>query len=289
MLFASKAFNNKRKAKRESSQAGNESFDKGSLWQHLVQGVGDEPIPSDGSESDATPLVQLSEAERLEIRNQRIQMLYPLVKSIARRVGRAYPKADVEELISDGCVGLIRAVDLFDPTRGVVIEAYARRLIIGAIFNGLRKRDPLTSRLRRALRETEEERYRLAASRGSMPTMAEMEQRDKKLIAVRTKAMQRSVVSLDAPLPSGMTIGASTENDPEAVAVERALVQTALTAINTLPARQREVMMLYYMGQVPLPAIAQKLGVTRQRASQIHREALKAVTEFVNTHPHASR
>jgi RNA polymerase sigma factor (sigma-70 family) len=289
MLFASKAFNNKRKAKRESSQAGNESFDKGSLWQHLEQGVGDEPLPSAGSESDAVPLVQLSEAERLEIRNQRIQVLYPLVKSIARRVGRAYPKADVEELISDGCVGLIRAVDLFDPTRGVVIEAYARRLIIGAIFNGLRKRDPLTSRLRRALRETEEERYRLAASRGSMPTMAEMEQRDKKLIAVRTKAMQRSVVSLDAPLPSGMTIGASTENDPEAVAVERALVQTALTAINTLPARQREVMMLYYMGQVPLPAIAQKLGVTRQRASQIHREALKAVTEFVNTHPHASR
>ena len=289
MLFASKAFNNKRKAKRELSQAGNESYDKGSLWKHLEQEVGDEQLPSQGSETDSAPLVQLSEAERLELRNQRIQVLYPLVKSIARRVARAYPKADVEELVSDGCVGLIRAVDLFDPTRGVVIEAYARRLIIGAIFNGLRKRDPLTSRLRRALRETEEERYRLAASRGSMPTMAEMEQRDKKLGAVRTKAMQRSVVSLDAPLPSGMTIGASSENDPEALAVERALVQTALTAINTLPVRQREVMMLYYMGQVPLPAIAQKLGVTRQRASQIHREALKAVTEFVNTHPHASR
>jgi RNA polymerase sigma factor (sigma-70 family) len=285
MLFASKAFNNKRKAKGEYSPTGNESYDKGSVWQSLEQEVIGEELASQGSAMESAPIVELSEAEKLELRNQRIQVLYPLVKSIARRVARAYPKADVEELVSDGCVGLIRAVDLFDPTRGVVIEAYARRLIIGAIFNGLRKRDPLTSRLRRALRETEEERYRLAASRGTMPTMAEMEQRDKKLSAVRTKAMQRSIVSLDAPLPNGVTIGASTEKDPESIAVERTLVQAALTAINTLPARQREVMMLYYMGQVPLPAIAQKLGVTRQRASQIHREALKAVTEYVNTHP----
>ncbi len=197
------------------------------------------------------PQDDLSDAERLEQRNALTEGLYPLVKSVARRVARAYPKADVNELISDGCIGLIRAVDLFDPTRGVTLEAYARRLIIGAIFNGLRKRDPLTSRVRRALRETEEERYRIAATRGSMPTMAEMEQRDKKLIGVRTKAMQRSVVSLDAPLPTGLTLGASNEKDPETIAIERAMLASALTAIHALPERQREVMMLYYMGHVP--------------------------------------
>lgn len=286
MLFASKAFNNKRKSEAGASPTGNSTYDKNSVWKHLEGEVDADELASQGSGIESGPLVELSDAEKLELRNDRIQQLYPLVKSVARRVARAYPKADVEELISDGCVGLIRAVDLFDPTRGVVIEAYARRLIIGAIFNGLRKRDPLTSRVRRALRETEEERYRIAATRGSMPTMAEMEQRDKKLSAVRTKAMQRSVVSLDAPLPAGVTVGASNEKDPETLAIERTLITAALTAINTLPARQREVMMLYYMGQVPLPAIAQKLGVTRQRASQIHREALKAVTEYINSHPY---
>ncbi len=265
---------------------GNSTYDKHSVWQHLEREVAGEEAFAADSAIDFPAVAELTEAQKLELRNDRIQQLYPLVKSVARRVARAYPKADVEELISDGCVGLIRAVDLFDPTRGVVIEAYARRLIIGAIFNGLRKRDPLTSRVRRALRETEEERYRIAADRGTMPTMVEMEQRDKKLSAVRTKAMQRSVVSLDAPLPSGVTIGASNEKDPETIAVERTLITAALTAINTLPARQREVMMLYYMGQVPLPAIAQKLGVTRQRASQIHREALKSVTDYINTHPY---
>ena len=287
MLFASKAFNNKRKRDKDGeSPTGNSTYDRSSMWQHLEQEASAEELGLEGSGVGAPPAVELSEAEKLELRNERIQKLYPLVKSVARRVARAYPKADVEELISDGCVGLIRAVDLFDPSRGVVIEAYARRLIIGAIFNGLRKRDPLTSRVRRALRETEEERYRLAADRGTMPTMAEMEQRDKKLSSVRTKALQRSVVSLDAPLPGGVTIGASSEKDPETIAIERSQISTALIAINTLPARQREVMMLYYMGHMPLPAIAEKLRVTRQRASQIHREALRAVADYMNTHPH---
>lgn len=275
MLFASKAFastNRKNQKAAATDAAANPPAAEMTIYPTFIP----EPQPVQDN---------LTDAERLELRNTRIQELYPLVKSVARRVARAYPKADVEELVSDGCVGLIRAVDLFDPARGVALEAYARRLIIGAIFNGLRKRDPLTSRVRRALRETEDERYRLAAARGTLPTMAEMEQRDKKLSAVRTKAMQRSVVSLDAPLPMGVTMGASNEKDPETIAVERAMLTSALTAINALPERQRQVMMLYYMGHMPLPAIAEKLGVTRQRASQIHREALKAVADYMNTNP----
>jgi RNA polymerase sigma factor for flagellar operon FliA len=279
MLFASKAFASTNRKNKEAA-AGTSSLAPGANNPSAETTMYPSFIPEPQPVQD-----DLTDDERLEVRNLRIQELYPLVKSVARRVARAYPKADVEELISDGCVGLIRSVDLFDPTRGVALEAYARRLIIGAIFNGLRKRDPLTSRVRRALRETEDERYRIASTRGTLPTMAEMEKRDKKLSAVRTKAMQRSVVSLDAPLPSGLTIGASNEKDPETIAVERAMLASALDAIDALPERQRDVMMLYYMGNMPLPAIAEKLGVTRQRASQIHREALKAVAEFMNTNP----
>lgn len=276
MLFASKAF----ASTNRKNQAGTAGLKPGLLDPSVEATLYPSFIPEPEPVQD-----DISDEDRLELRNSRIQELYPLVKSVARRVARAYPKADVEELVSDGCVGLIRSVDLFDPTRGVTLEAYARRLIIGAIFNGLRKRDPLTSRVRRAMREAEDERYRIASARGTLPTMVEMEKRDKKLSAVRTKAMQRSIVSLDAPLPPGLSVGASNEKNPETIAVERAMLSSALEAINSLPDRQREVMMLYYMGHVPLPAIADKLGVTRQRASQIHREALKAVADYMNTNP----
>lgn len=219
--------------------------------------------------------------ERFPTRTERIQNLYPLAQGIARRVGRTYRKADIDELISDSCVGLIRAVDTFDASRGVALEIYARRLIIGSIFNGLRKRDPLSSRVRKALRKVDDERFEIASREGSLPTMVAMEQRDSQLSAIRTKALQRSTVSLDAPLPSGEKLGASTANDPQNIAVERSLVQSALAAINMLPNRQREVMLLYYMQQVSLPAIADRMGITRQRASQIHRQALESVRKAV--------
>ncbi|HXM06253.1 MAG TPA: sigma factor, partial [Candidatus Acidoferrum sp.] len=62
-------------------------------------------------------------------REERIRRMFPLVKRIARRVKRMVPGFDVEDLIGDGSVGLIRAVDSYDPTRGPTAAQYARRLI----------------------------------------------------------------------------------------------------------------------------------------------------------------
>ena len=52
-------------------------------------------------------------------REAAIRALLPAVRQLARRVHRMVPSADVDDLVGDGCVGLIRAVDAFDPMRGV--------------------------------------------------------------------------------------------------------------------------------------------------------------------------
>ena len=57
--------------------------------------------------------------------------------------------ADRDDLLGDGALGLIRAVDTYDPLRGATLEAYARKLIAGAMLNGLRKLDPVSERVRR--------------------------------------------------------------------------------------------------------------------------------------------
>ncbi|MBC5816127.1 MAG: RNA polymerase sigma factor WhiG, partial [Candidatus Eremiobacteraeota bacterium] len=100
-----------------------------------------------------------------------------MVKKIARRVSRMVPGTDVDDLVGEGSVGLIRAVDSFDPMRGPSIEQYASRIVAGAMLNGIRRLDPVSERVRRDDREAERERYALATEFGQLPSLLEMEKR----------------------------------------------------------------------------------------------------------------
>src|SRR5580704_9537979 len=143
-------------------------------------------------------------AERRNIseREDAIRQMFPMVRSTARRVGRLVPAADIDDLVGDGCIGLIRAVDTFDPFRGAALETYARRLIIGAMLNGLRKLDPVSERARRKLREADRLRFEMAQERGTMPTMREMEGRTSGLRRARAAAYCLQPLSLDATVGS---------------------------------------------------------------------------------------
>ena len=64
-----------------------------------------------------------------DARTAQIRALLPMVKQLARRVQRMLPQADLDDLVGDGSVGLIRAVDAFDPALGIPLEHYARRVV----------------------------------------------------------------------------------------------------------------------------------------------------------------
>ena len=110
-------------------------------------------------------------------RDEQIRDLLPIVKKLARRLKRLVPTFDLDDLVGDGSVGLIRAVDSFDPHRGPELCDYARRLVVGAMLNGIRRMDPVSERSRRIVRDGENRRYSLAAALGAVPTSNEMEQR----------------------------------------------------------------------------------------------------------------
>jgi RNA polymerase sigma factor (sigma-70 family) len=110
-------------------------------------------------------------------REARIRELLPLVKRIARRLKRLAPGFDLDDLIGDGSLGLIRAVDSYDPSRGSSLKHFARHSIAGAMLNGIRRMDPVSERARRAVRDCENDRYAIAAERGDVPTLAEMDRR----------------------------------------------------------------------------------------------------------------
>jgi len=207
-------------------------------------------------------------------REARIRALLPLVKRIARRVRRLVPSVDFDDLIGDGSVGLIRAVDQFDPLRGPTFEAYARRLIAGAMLNGIRRMDPVSERTRRAVRDGENERYSLAAARGVIPAFAEMEARRPGYVRAMVAAHRIQPLSLDAPLPEGESLRSDWSGDPASIVQRRSERAHLARMLAALPSRQRRIMLQHYHGGTSLRTIGRTMGISAQRASQLHLAAL---------------
>ncbi|HTX59287.1 MAG TPA: sigma-70 family RNA polymerase sigma factor [Verrucomicrobiae bacterium] len=212
-------------------------------------------------------------------REAQIRALLPIVRRIAARVRRLVAGVELDDLIGDGCVGLIRAVDSYDARRGTTLAHYARRLIVGAMLNGIRRMDPVSERARRAVRDGENERYAIAASRGDVPSLAEMDRRRPGYLRACLRATTGQPLSLDAPLPEGQSQQIDWSGDPALVAERRSRRAALAAAVERLTPRQRSVLVLHYYGERSLRAVGRELAISAQRASQLHVAALARLRE----------
>ena len=212
--------------------------------------------------------------KQVDERERRIRELLPLVKRIARRLKRLAPGFDLDDLVGDGCLGLIRAVDSFDPARGSTLQHFARHSIAGAMLNGIRRMDPVSERARRAVRDFENERYAIAAERGDLPTLAEMDRLHPRYARASAAAHRGSPLSLDAPLPAGEGFEIDWSGDPSRAVVAFGDRAALRAAVARLPYRQRQVIELHYYGDRSLRAVGRRMAISPQRASQLHIAAI---------------
>jgi RNA polymerase sigma factor for flagellar operon FliA len=207
-------------------------------------------------------------------REAEIRRLFPVVRQVARRLLRMVSASDLDDLIGDGSIGLIRAVDTFDAARGASLEHYARKLIAGAMLNGLRRLDPVSERVRRTLRRAEERRFELAQQLGTLPTLAQMEALDPALRRARTAAHRQGTLSLDGPLACEHQALADESAEPGRSAARAVRRRELREALALLPERQRRIVALHYDGDQSLHAISRRMRVSPQRISQLHLDAL---------------
>jgi RNA polymerase sigma factor for flagellar operon FliA len=207
-------------------------------------------------------------------REEQIRRLLPLVRRIARRIARVVGGTDHDDLVGDGSVGLIRAVDSFDPRYGVTLDQYARRVIAGAMLNGIRRNDPVSERVRRTLRNAERQRYALATERGELPSLLEMEQLVPALGRSRTDAHRGTPVSLDAPLPTGERCELSNADDPLTIATANAERERLHELVARLPERERRLVVAHYFAERSLRSLSGDFGISPQRVSQLHLAAI---------------
>jgi RNA polymerase sigma factor for flagellar operon FliA len=138
----------------------------------------------------------------LELRNRLVLRYSPLVKYVVGRVRSGIPgNVDPADLVSEGVIGLMDAVDKFEPGRNLQFQTYAVPRIRGAILDGLRGTDWVPRSLRRTMRDVERARSQLQNRLGRTPTdeevAGELDMTVTALGDVRSKASYVGVGSLD--------------------------------------------------------------------------------------------
>jgi len=211
----------------------------------------------------------------------------PLVRFVAEKIHRRLPPGvDLESLVHSGVVGLLEALQRFDPRRGVDFEVYARYRIQGEVMQCLRSLDWVSRSVRAWGRKIEAARNRLAGKLVREPTAEEMA----KELEIPLETYYRVDQQLnDATLLSLEDLSIASEAewertqekyarnsflDPLAFVEAKDLVEKVSVAVQGLPERERTVITLYFHEELTLREIGEILELSEGRICQIFGQAV---------------
>jgi RNA polymerase sigma factor for flagellar operon FliA len=233
--------------------------------------------------------LQYTKTKDKAIRDRLILTYAPLVKYVAGRVGSGLPAhVDEEDLVSYGLLGLMGAIDRFDPSRDIKFETFAIARIKGAIIDELRSLDWVPRSVRSRARDIERAMADLERVLHRAPTDAELAEKlglkEEELDDALTDISRSSIAALDELWTiSGSsgdqvslidTIEDTTGPDPQGALAQTELRDALGDAIARLPEREKLVVTLYYYEELTLREIGDVLGVTESRVSQLHTKAI---------------
>jgi RNA polymerase sigma factor FliA len=209
----------------------------------------------------------------LELRNRLVLQYSPLVKYVAGRLRARLPESvEYADLVSDGILGLMEAIDRFDPGRGLAFQTFAVPRIRGAMVDALRGLDWVPRSVRDKVRKVEQAQQSLEARLGRIPDdpeiAAELGITVSALRELYAKVAFTSVASVeDLELADDLSAAATQEVEDEQAKA------ALLKVVRELPERDQVIIALYYFEGFTLAEIGQVLGVTESRVSQLHSRA----------------
>ena len=222
------------------------------------------------------------------IRDRLILSYAPLVKYVAGRLGSGLP-AHVEEgdLVSYGLLGLIGAIERYDPDRDIKFETYAIARIRGAIIDELRALDWVPRSVRSRARQIELAIGELESKLGRSPSDEEIAAK----VGISTDELDESLTDISRSSIAALdelwsvsgegdqvslldTIEDQSVARPAEVLDETEMREALADAIARLPEREKLVVTLYYYEELTLREIGEVLGVTESRVSQLHTKAI---------------
>lgn len=232
------------------------------------------------------------------LRDELITTYAPLARFVVGRLGIPPTSLlDAEDLISYGMIGLINAVDRFDPSRGVRFEAYATSRIRGAVIDQLRALNWLPRSAMSRLRQIEGALANLE-QRFHRPAKEEEAAAEIGVSVIRYRQMlleaSATMLSLDAPLnplahdDEATSLGDILEDQHTqgpAEQVERYELTALLTmAIDSLPKREKLLLSLYYQEELTMKVISKIMSISESRVCQLHMQAIMRLRGALHMH-----
>ena len=217
-------------------------------------------------------------------KDQLVQRFTPLVKRIAYHLMARLPSSvQVEDLIQNGMIGLLDAINRFESGMGAQFETYAAQRVRGSMLDGLRDNDWLPRSMRRDFRRIETAISQLEQAQGRPPNEKELadalgmplgeyqkmlqDARGHQLISFEDLVGDSEESYLERHL-------ADNKNNPSLILEDENLRQLLVQGIDRLPEREKLMMALYYEQDLNLREIGDIMGVTESRVCQLHSQAV---------------
>ncbi len=241
--------------------------------------------PAASSAVAAAPVAAADPAVTARDREAVLLEHLPLVRILARKIHERLPQhVELEDLVSAGVVGLMDAYNKFDGAKNVQFRSYAQFRVRGAILDSLRDLDWGSRDLRRKGRAVEEARRSLTQTLGRAPSESEIAAEvgmplqalqellgELKSLEIGSLHAQRSEDSAEEELAF---VPAPDEDDPLFRCMQSERATHLCAALAEIPEREARVLSMYYVEELTLKQIGERLGLVESRVSQIRAAAI---------------
>lgn len=216
----------------------------------------------------------------------------PIVKMIASKIASAFPPStDIRsDLESAGTIGLLEAIERFDPSKGIQLNTYASIRIRGAILDALRGLDHVTRRMRDQINALNAAKKKVIDEKGCVD-----EDELAKVLGISMEELFKAEEFAGMQAPISLDYGCNSKNhedieggmyeaiedlnseNSEEISSREDLLNRVSEAINKIPLKQRMIVSLYHFDELSLKEIGDKLGITESRTCQIYKVAIETI------------
>jgi RNA polymerase sigma factor for flagellar operon FliA len=236
--------------------------------------------------------ISLKTEDAREVRESLILEHLPQVRLIARRIHERLPESvSLDDLVSSGILGLIAAIDNFDPAHNVKLRTYAEYKIRGAILDSLRKLDWASRDRRRKTKQIEaatlsvEQRLHRAAAEEEIAVELHLDLREFREWQLDILGLNLNSLDYSYDREDGRnvidTVADKEEHWPSNLLESRELERVLAAGMKRMPEVERIVLHRYYQEDLTLREIAQGMNLNLSRISQLKSQAILRLRSFL--------
>jgi RNA polymerase sigma factor FliA len=214
-----------------------------------------------------------------------VESCVTLVHHLARQYASQNARISLEDLVSEGYVGLVQASKKFDGTRGVKFSTFATTRIRGAMMDSLRRARPLSRPMAEKIAKVSSLSEHMAAKDGREPTQAEVACKLNLSPAKASEVMRMRALrltSLDLQTEEMHHEFADDDDTPEEQAIQTVLQQELRGHVARLMPRDRDIIHRIYWLRQKHNRVAEDLGISESRVSQLQTRALSRLRDMLD-------